>query len=288
MTGTTLTNQGKPDTQQYVLGRGHLYFDLFIEGTDAPSYRQRHLGNASAFSLTSEEEIIEHFSSRAGLKKTDASATLTKALKGSMTLEELSAENVALFTSANIDVDVATPTFTDKPVFIPANSAGYYVQLWDAAVDDTPGPAVVQGGDPVTGLDSGSAFTLKDSLLATLTAGTDYEIDLERGQLYIPVGGALDQIGDEWCYFSATALAGTRKNVKFLDRTVVRGALTFVGENAVSGLKRILRLHKVKMQASGELSMVGNEFASMAVEFTAEENSSFSTSPVGTLHYFEA
>ena len=33
MVGTTLTNAGKPDTTQYILGRGHLYLDLFAEGT---------------------------------------------------------------------------------------------------------------------------------------------------------------------------------------------------------------------------------------------------------------
>ncbi len=271
-----LTNDGKPDTAQLLLGRGHLMLDLF-DTSDNPTYMMRALGNASGFTLTGEEEIIEHFSSRTGLKKLDASATLTKSLKGTMTLEEISPENIALFGSATITEISAESGSVSNAVWIPDDAAGFYVQIWRDAVN----PTAKQGTRPAVGMNPAVAATISGS-----TEGTDFEVDYARGRLYIlPSPGNLGNSGGAWKSITYSLLAGDRRDIRLLDRTVVRGRLTFVSENAQTSEKRTLILNKIKMQASGDLQFISNEWASLAIEFTCEEDATnFPNSPIGSLH----
>jgi hypothetical protein len=274
-----LTNDGKPDTAQLLLGRGHLMLDLF-DTSDNPTLMMRSLGNASGFTLTGEEEIIEHFSSRAGLKKLDASATLTKSLKGTMTLEEISPENIALFGSATITEIAAESGSVSNDVWIPDDAGGYWVQIWRDAADTSPGPEKKQGTRPAVGINPAVAATISGSV-----ENTDFEVDYARGRLYIIPAGNLSNTGGAWKSITYTLLAGDRRDIRLLNRTVVRGRLTFVSENAQTSEKRTLILNKIKMQASGDLQFISNEWASLAIEFTCEEDATnFPNSPVGSLH----
>jgi hypothetical protein len=54
----------------YVIGRGKLYWDQFLTGTQTPT-GQRYLGNTPALSMTSAYQNLDHYSSDFGLRVKD-------------------------------------------------------------------------------------------------------------------------------------------------------------------------------------------------------------------------
>lgn len=84
-----------PSPNNYVLGRGVVYFDRRDPDTGLLT-GERDLGNAPAFSLTLDLETLEHFSSRAGLRAKDKEVTLQITPSVSFQLDEVNVENVKL------------------------------------------------------------------------------------------------------------------------------------------------------------------------------------------------
>jgi hypothetical protein len=78
-----------PDTLNYSVLKGQLYFTP-TAGTE------RSLGNAPVFQLSPEIERLDHFSSMAGVKAKDRSIILERTLTANITLDEITAENLAI------------------------------------------------------------------------------------------------------------------------------------------------------------------------------------------------
>ncbi|RKZ95306.1 MAG: hypothetical protein DRQ46_08655, partial [Gammaproteobacteria bacterium] len=90
-----------PNTDNYTLGKGVVYFN---RKTDAGAFTgERDLGNAPAFSFNIALEKLEHFSSRGGLKAKDKEIISQITPGCSLTLDEVTAENLALLTLAEIE-----------------------------------------------------------------------------------------------------------------------------------------------------------------------------------------
>lgn len=96
--------------ENYVFGRGVCYFAQF-DASGVPM-GERDLGNVPGFTLTVTSEKAEHFSSRTGLRKKDLSVTISVAFDAKLTIEDMSAENLALFVAGS----VATVTQAATPV----------------------------------------------------------------------------------------------------------------------------------------------------------------------------
>lgn len=79
-----------PSTGNYRIGKGILAFKR--EG--AASFRD--LGNCISAHIASANEFLEHFSSREGVKKKDLEVVVKQGATFAMTLEEFTAENLAL------------------------------------------------------------------------------------------------------------------------------------------------------------------------------------------------
>jgi hypothetical protein len=78
-----------PNVLNYAVLKGDLYF--------TPSGGvERHLGNAPAFSIQPDITKLEHFSSREGVGKKDANITQRMQGTVSVTLDEITLENLAL------------------------------------------------------------------------------------------------------------------------------------------------------------------------------------------------
>jgi hypothetical protein len=101
----------------YTLGRGKVYFSRFIAGTETPE-GFRYLGNTPEFSLTIESNDLDHFNSDEGIRELDDSVPLEVTRTGSLTTDNISAANVALFffgsttalTQASVAMDTETLT----------------------------------------------------------------------------------------------------------------------------------------------------------------------------------
>lgn len=78
-----------PSALNYSVLKGKCFFT-------PPGGQERDLGNAPEVELTPEVEKLDHFSSRAGVRKKDRSVPLEQTLRLRVVLDEITAENLAL------------------------------------------------------------------------------------------------------------------------------------------------------------------------------------------------
>lgn len=88
----------------YVIGRGKLYFDQFVTGTQTKT-GERYLGNTPALSINSAYQNLDHYSSDEGLRVKDDSVQLQVDRTGSFQCDNISMDNVALMFGATAAVD---------------------------------------------------------------------------------------------------------------------------------------------------------------------------------------
>jgi hypothetical protein len=79
----------------YVIGRGKLYFDQFVTGTQTPT-GERYLGNTPALTINSAYQNLDHYSSDEGLRVKDDSVQLQIDRTGSFQCDNISIDNCAL------------------------------------------------------------------------------------------------------------------------------------------------------------------------------------------------
>lgn len=88
----------------YVIGRGKLYFDQFVTGTQTPT-GERYLGNTPALSLNSAYQNLDHYNSDEGLRVKDDSVQLQADRTGSFQCDHISMDNVALMFGATATIE---------------------------------------------------------------------------------------------------------------------------------------------------------------------------------------
>lgn len=153
-----------PNTDNYTLGKGVVFFDQLVAGT----YQgERDLGNAPAFTFNIAVEKLEHYSSRGGLKAKDKEiiSQITPGL--AFTLDEVNKENLALLTLG----DVTTVNQTGGQVVAEeviahlgkrTDLANRGVISWDLPYDDTAADNVIfVVGETVTGAAGGIGIVTK-------------------------------------------------------------------------------------------------------------------------------
>jgi len=179
-------------TNNYTLGRGEISFARFVTGTQTPK-GFRYIGNTPEFSLTIEQEVLDHFNSDHGIREKDESIALQVNRSGTFTTDNIDIKNVAIFFFGEEEVVTeAGATITAEEV----NDVeqGLYYQLGISTTRPAGAKGLVAGGD--TDSNSGGAFTVveNDSNSAGNTEfvyGTDYTVDPETGRLYVIVGGGI-------------------------------------------------------------------------------------------------
>ena len=83
-------------TNNYVVGRGRLFFGQFKRGTRRPQ-GQLYFGNTPELSLAQDEETLDHYSSEGGARVKDASVTLQNDSSGSFSCDNIDDKNLALW-----------------------------------------------------------------------------------------------------------------------------------------------------------------------------------------------
>lgn len=128
-------------TDLYTLGKGILKFDRFDD--DGLPTGLRDLGNAPTCSLTPEEETLEHFSAREGIRTLDKEVSLTRKLRGTFILDEYDKENLRMALFGEIGT-FAIHLMTAGEVrgmldFMSTNDVGpqFHVELWDVKLRPT-------------------------------------------------------------------------------------------------------------------------------------------------------
>lgn len=244
------------ETKNYVLGKGKLFFDPFTVDTTNTT-GERYLGNTTEFNMTVESEVLDHFSSSAGVRTKDDSVILELNRTGTLTTDNISSENTGLFILGT----VSTITQTSTPVAgesLGTPLADRYYQLGQSQANPT-------------GVRGVSAVTVTFDPNGTPSAGvlnTDYTIDLALGRVYFIEGGQAD--GATEVEVDYTPDANTRERVTADSTKSVEGALRFVAANA-KGSQKDVYIPYVTLTPTGDLGFIGEDWQNMSMSVEVGE-----------------
>lgn len=235
----------------YTLGRGEIYFDRYADGTETTT-GERYVGNTPALSLNITVDTLDHYSSDRGIKEKDAQAVLQVTRKGTMQVDNIDNDNMAIFFFGSAEVlSTSSSTVTDEVIL--GILPGYSYQL---------------GTSPTlpAGVRNVSAVTVKDGTAGTTTyvLGTDYTLDADLGRITPLAGGAI--VKGSSLKVSYTVGAHTRDRI-ISGSDPVNGAMRFITTNPV-GLNRDIFMPKVTLTPNGDYALKGDEWQVM--EFNVE------------------
>ena len=247
----------KKHTDNIVIGAGELYIDL-LDGDDGTA-GERYLGDGVGASLSVTTERVQVFSGTGPVarKLVDAVRSINRSM--SITLHDMSHDNLALFVGATEveDITDAVNQVTNEALAV---RKGRWYQLGVktdkptgiGAIDATAAKTVVTDTD--------------ESSPTTYDAGDDYTVDAERGRLYIVPGG--DIADGAAILVDYTPVAAIRKLVKTGDLKDIRAALRYI-ETPVAGKGRDYYAPLCSIGASGEIGLM-NRDSEQQIQLTAE------------------
>ena len=261
MAGSNTT--GQPNTADYNLGRGALYFANNDSSTGLPG-AYRHLGNAPEFTISVEVETLEHQSSLTGLKQTDKEVIISQSIGLSMSLDEINFENVALFMSGTYDDYTNVKGISGISQETAVLVGGRWYDLRDA------------NGSRLYDIDEANATV---ELTDTAGAGvgsedTDYTVDYFMGRIFILDGLTADgKTGLKATVTGNSAASTNLAQVDTLTQTTIAGSVKFISENPVDGDHPTeYQFHQVSLKAEGDFSLIGDDFTVMQLTGKAEKN----------------
>ena len=231
-----------------VLGRGEVYFDRYDPVTGLVA-GERYLGATPNLTVSAETQELEHFSAERGLRVKDESVTLSIDITGTVTIEDMSPENLALFffgTSETATIASATGVTEDIVA-----KTGHYYQLGMTT-------AKQEGVENVTSV----AVVLEPAgANTTLTVDVDYTVDLALGRVYIMPGGAVTDGANVRITYNRSAQTQARV---LSGSTLIQGAMRFISYNGV-GTQRNFYMPKVTLRPNGEFALKGDEWQNLAL-----------------------
>lgn len=246
--------QGK----NYTLGSGQVLFDRFENNIAVSALTrgagERYLGNTPEFSTTSESENLDHFDADNGIRTKDSSVQLSLNRTGSMTCDNISGDNVALFFLGERSIITQVGATAVVEVF-DGVKRGHFLQLGfsesaPSGVRNVKNVVVKKGGAPAWG--------------TTVTASGNYQVDEERGMIYI-LANAAGITDDDEIQVTYDTDDSTREQI-ISKSDAVYGALRFLSKNAV-GPKRDYYFPYVKLAPDGDYNLKGEEWQVMGFTF---------------------
>lgn len=226
------------EKQNYVLGRGRLYFD---DGKG-----ERYIGNTPSLALSVSTESVEHYSSEEGLRNRDRNIITQINYTGSFTTDHISPENLAMLFMGDKETITQSSLSGETDTFEEVVPGRFY-QL---GTDDA-NPAGKRKVSNVTAtLDPGGSGT-------SLEEGTDYEVSKELGRIEILEGGSVsegDTVEITYDVDEATVeqvVSGSRQ---------VQGALRFISANPDgAGEQRDFFMPSVSVSADGDFTLKSDQ-----------------------------
>jgi hypothetical protein len=256
---------GRASTDDYLVGRGILYFSSLTADLPAGGYRD--LGNAPSAKLTATTDKIDHKSSRSGLATIDKTIITGQKFEFSCELDEVTNfENLAFALSGSI----ASPQPTNSAI---AGFAEY--EMISAVAEGRWYP--IQNATGVRAYDIATANLTVEKQGAPdvlLVEGTDYEVDEQMGRIFFIQGGANYAPGDDIdVTLAADAGAVVLERVWALTSTPTAGALVFIGENPANNDAQIeMQIHKIALALDGDLGFISDDVSKFSLKGVCELN----------------
>lgn len=260
---------GLPNTDDYNLGRGIVYFAA-INAANGRPISWRDMGNAPDFTIQIEKETLEHQSSRQGLRVVDKEVVVSQKVSFSFGLDEVNHENLADFFSGEkaTHTNVAIAGFAEYVMVANGNLA---LGRWYDIVNSSGNRAYdVDSADLVVKTNAGSPVTLVE--------GTDYTVDNTMGRIFTLSASAALATAITGGFglrvaVTADANASTINEVRALTKSAIAGALKFIGDNpAANGVKTEYQFHQVTLKAEGDFALIGDDWTKMTFTGAAERN----------------
>ncbi len=260
-----------PSVKEYLLGGGKL-FVADLEASGLPK-AYRLMGNLPEMTITVNTESYEHNSTQDGAPAQDLSVIIDSGAALSFTLENFSADNMALFL-LGLTSDYTNPGiagFADAVLVADGSieALGYY-QLLDT------------NDNPVFGVTSTNAIEIKTTNVSpvTLTEDTDYTVDANSGMIHIlatsPITTAIAAAEGLTVTITADGTATTVDLVTVLSDVEKDVAMRFEGIDYGNEDKRTYYdFHKVSLSANGDANLVSSEAAGMPMTGQVEANDSY-------------
>lgn len=242
--------------QDYTLGKGKVSLALIENGVKGG---ERYVGNSTEFNLNIESEQLEHMSSDEGINQVDDSVTTQITRSGTLTLDNINEENLALFMLGEVS------DFTQDGNPVTAESLGQAEPGLSYQLGETfDNP---QGVRDVTGV----TVTVDPAGTTPITAveGTDYTLDAELGRITFLEGGAAD--GTKLVEVDYTPTANTRKRIVTGASASIEVAVRFISTNP-RGPKRDILLPKVTLSPSGDWGLKGDEWQTLGFSLNVGKN----------------
>ena len=225
-------------SQNYVLGRGKLYFSTFVPGTLTPA-GYNYIGNCPSISVNVTSETLDHMSSTGGVREIDDSATVSTNRSGTFTTDDVDADNLALFFFGTKNaVSQSSGSVTGEA--ISSAQKGLFYQLGATSAN----PTGVRNVTSVTVTGTGGT--------PTYAAGTDYTVDLTLGLIQIVSAGAIANGTNLLVNYTRTAVS--REQVVSGNRPI-QGALKFIADNP-KGTNRDFFMPYVELSPNGDFAII--------------------------------
>lgn len=249
----------------YTVGRGRLFFDLFKPGSNTPT-GERYLGNTPAFAPSNETEMLDHYSSEAGIRLKDASVMLQVDQNGSFTCDDISLDNLALFFLGEMEKQTLVASTQNVSVY-PSVTKGRHYQIgvseeMPSGVNHVDNVVLGYASVGVTIPSTGDISTMPD--VTVVPAAGNYEVDLRKGRVYIE-DDAPDFTNDLQLVIQYD-IKGQSRNVMIGKNNTIYGSLRFISDNPV-GENRDFYYPKVSLSPDGDYELKGDEWQVMGFTF---------------------
>ncbi len=246
----------KKNTDNILIGSGEVYIDVLDDDDDPVG--ERYLGDAVGASLSVTTERVQVFSGTGPVARqlVNSVRSITRSL--TLTLHDISPENLALFVGGKSVEDVADAAtlVTDEALTV---KKGRWYQLGVSTSKPT-------GVGAIDATAAKTVVTDTESSPNIYTAGTDYTVDPARGRLYIEPKSTIPDDGD--IHVDYTPVAATRKQVKTGELKETRAAVRYI-EDPVAGEGRNYYAPLCSVGASGEMGLMSRD-TEQQIQLTAE------------------
>lgn len=238
--------------KNYTLGRGEVHFARFKTGTQTPD-GFRYVGNTPEFNLTIESETLDHYSSDRGIREKDDSVPLEVNRTGSMIMDDIQPENIALFFFGEESV-VTQATVASDTETLEGIKAGHSYRLGQSASNVTGYAGINETG-----------FAVAVNGGASLVVDTDYTMNFDTGMISFVDGSALAVDGADIDVTYAVS-ASTRSRI-ISGTEPVEGAMQYVAYNP-KGDDFDYYMPYIKITPNGDYQLKGDEW--QQIPFTLE------------------
>lgn len=242
-----------PFENNYTLGRGEVYFDPFIPGTQTPSKSERYLGNTPEFNITFDSENLDHFSSDRGIREKDRSVILQINRTGSLITDNVSPANLALFFFGSLSaLSVAAVSVSAEQVGVTGTGVqkGMFYQLGQDATRPTGHRGIIFPGAGPT------AFALTTGA-TPLVAGVDFVLNPALGRIELLDTGTVVTNGSVLTANYSVA-ASTRTRV-ISGSAPIKGALRYIAYNP-EGQDFDYYMPSVSLSPNGDYALKAEEW----------------------------